>query len=363
MRVLQVTTHVNVGGISHYILSLSKAMKGKGVNTTVASSGGGLENAFFDRGIPHKRLNIKTKFEFAPKVFMSAFKLAGFVRGEGIDIIHAHTRVSQVAGAIAARLTGAAYVTTCHGFFKKRARGIFDTWGDKVVAISDAVKEHLVCDLGVRDERIEVIYSGVDIDHFTADCTAGEIENAKRGLGLKNGPIIGTIGRLSSVKGQKYLIHAMAEVISKCPDAQVLIIGDGDEDIPLKNLAGSLGIGNSIHFVPSVQDTHSCLSVMDIFVFPSIREGLGIALLEAMASGKACVTSDAGGIRNAIEDGVTGLLTPVGNSDAIGNAILKLIGDSDMRKRLGHNARSLAIDRFSLNGMADKMIELYERVI
>jgi glycosyltransferase involved in cell wall biosynthesis len=337
-------------------------MKAKGVYVMVASSGGVLENAFSDRGIPHKKLNLKTKFEFAPKVLMSALKLARLVRDENIDVIHAHTRVSQVASVIASRLTGVAYVTTCHGFFKKRARGIFDTWGDKVIAISDAVKEHLVCDLGVKDERIEVIYNGVDIDHFTADCTAGEIENAKRGLGLKKGPIIGTIGRLSSVKGQKFLIHAMAEVISKCPDAQAVIIGDGNEDVPLKNLAGSLGISNSVHFLHSVPDTHSCLSVMDIFVFPSVKEGLGIALLEAMASGKACVTSDAGGIRNAIEDGVTGLLTPVGNSDAISRAILKLIENNDMRKTLGSNARSLAIKKFSLDDMAGKMIGLYEGV-
>lgn len=363
MKVLQVTTHINVGGISHYILSLSKAMKAKGVHTTVVSSGGNLENVFSDRGIPHEGLNIKTKFEFAPKVLISAFKLARLVKDEGINVIHAHTRVSQVACAIAAKLTGTAYVTTCHGFFKKRARGIFDTWGDRVVAISDAVKEHLVCDLGVKDERIEVIYNGVDIDHFTADCTADEIENAKRSLGLKKGPVVGTIGRLSSVKGQKFLIHAMVEVINKYPDAQAVIIGAGDEDVPLKNLVRSLGIGNSVHFLPSVTDTHSYLSIMDIFVFPSVKEGLGIALLEAMASGKACVASDAGGIRNAIEDGVTGLLTPVGNSDAIGKAILKLIGDNDMRKKLGDNARSLAIEKFSLNNMADKMIELYEGVV
>lgn len=363
MKILQVTTHVNVGGISRYILSLSKAMKVKGVNTTIVSAGGSLENAFSDRGILHKRLNIKTKFEFAPRVLISAFKLAKLVRDEGIDVIHAHTRVSQVAGAIAAKLTGVAYITTCHGFFKKRARGIFDTWGDKIVAISDAVKEHLVCDLGVKDERIEVIYNGVDIDHFTADCTAGEIENAKRNLGLKKGPVIGTIGRLSSVKGQKFFIHAMVDVILKYPDAQAVIIGAGDEGVPLKNLARSLGISDSIHFLQSVSDTHSYLSIMDIFVFPSVKEGLGIALLEAMASGKACVASDAGGIRNAIEDGVTGLLTPVGNSDAIGKAILQLIGDSDTRKRLGHNARSLAIEKFSLDDMADKMIELYEGVI
>jgi len=102
---------------------------------------------------------------------------------------------------------------------------------------------------------------------------------------------------------------------------------------------------------------------MDVFVFPSVKEGLGIALLEAFASGKACVASDTGGIGNVVEDGVTGFLTPVGDPPAMAKAILKLIGDAGLRKRLGDNARALVMKKFTLDEMAGRMIELYRGVI
>ncbi|MDO8525812.1 MAG: glycosyltransferase, partial [Candidatus Omnitrophota bacterium] len=167
MKVLQVTTHVNIGGIANYILNLSGALKAGGIDVVVASGGGNLEYEFQARKIPHKYLNIKTKFEFAPRVIISAFRLARFIKNESVDIIHAHSRVSQVTALLASRLTGVPYVTTCHGYFKLRSRRAFDTWGGMVIAISDAVREHLKTDLGVNEGRIRLIYSGVDIDKFT----------------------------------------------------------------------------------------------------------------------------------------------------------------------------------------------------
>ena len=120
MRVLQVTTHINIGGRANYILTLSGSLKSKGVDVVVASSGGNLEGELRSHGIPHKFLDINTKFEFGPKVIGSIFKLARMIKDEKIGIVHAHTRVSQVAVFFAARLAGVPYVTTCHGYFKVR---------------------------------------------------------------------------------------------------------------------------------------------------------------------------------------------------------------------------------------------------
>jgi len=363
LKALQVTTHLNIGGISNYIVFLSKALKDKGAVTVVASSGGNMEKELAALGIPHKKLDIDTKFEFGPKVFKSAFTLARIIREEKIDIIHAHSRVSQAACCFASLATGVPYVTTCHGFFKKRARGIFDTWGVKVIAISDAVKAHLEKDLGVKTDRIELIYNGVDIDRFLKKYSDGEVRDIRKSLKLKDGPVIGTIGRLSSVKGQKFLIHAMAEVVSKRPDAQAVIMGDGDEEAGLKNLTKSLGLQDSVRFVSSEPDTHKFLSVMDVFVFPSVKEGLGLALLEAMAAARPCVASDVGGIRDVIEEGRNGMLVRVGDVQAMGSAIMKLLADAGMRKVLGENGRALVSLRFSLDAMGDKVIQLYRKVV
>ena len=363
MKVLQVTTHINIGGIANYILSLSGSLKSKGVDAVVASSGGNLEEEFRSRGIPHKLLDIKTKFEFGPKAILSAFRLAKVVKEERIDIIHAHTRVSQVSASLASRLAGVPYVTTCHGYFKLRSRKIFDTWGDKVIAISDAVAGHLKNDLGVADGRIRLIYSGVDIVRFAHTYSETDKYEIRNISGLNNSPVIGSIGRLSKVKGQKYLIQAMAEIISGGREAQCLIVGDGEDKSELEKLAVDLNIRDHVHFLSSTIDTPKLLSVIDIFVFPSVKEGLGIALLEAMAAGKACVASGIGGISDIIKDSSCGILAPVGDVGAIARSVEKLLDNKALQQEMGRNARNLVNEKFSLDVMGDKVIQLYKEVL
>lgn len=363
MKVLQLTTHLDIGGIANYILTLSRSLSQRGVTVIVASSGGELESELARYGISHRKINIRTKSELDPKVLRSILTVRAIVAQERPDIIHAHTRVSQVVAFFVSRITGVPYVTTCHGFFKTRARKIFDTWGAKVIAISAAVKGHLIKDLGVSEKRVELIYSGVDIEAFSKDCSPDEVTRIKKELGLHAGPLVGTIGRLSPVKGQAFLIKAMEDVLSKRPDVRALIVGDGPEENALKDLARSLNIEYAVKFLRADLDTHRILSSMDVFVFPSIKEGLGIALLEAMASGRPCVASDVGGIGNIIKDGINGLLVGPGDAAGIASSILALLDDDVLRKSVGNAARALVKERFSLTLMTDGVMRLYEDVV
>ena len=363
MKVLQLTTHMNIGGIANYIFELSRVLKGKGVDTIVASAGGDLEEGLGKAGISHERLNIKTKFEFSPKVFLAAFAVKRIVEKEGVDIIHAHTRVSQVTGAIASLITGIPMVTTCHGYFKKRLRSVIDTWGDKVIAISAAVYRHLKEDLGVDDKRIELVYSGIDTYKFSKEFSDTEIAKTKKYLGLSGKIVIGTIGRLSPVKGQKFFIQAMDEVLKHRSDVAGLVVGNGPEGPSIKSLAMALGIDNRISFIDSVKDTREALAAIDIFVFPSVKEGLGIALLEALAMTKPCVASRTGGIEDIIKDGESGILADVGNPDAIASAILKLLSDENLRIKMGRSGRSLVQSRFTLDRMADDIARVYGELV
>lgn len=362
MKVLHVTTHFNVGGISNYILTLSRALRSKGVEVIVASSGGDLKAELDRYGIPHRELDIRTKFEFGPKALRSGLKLSRIVRDEGIDIIHAHTRVSQVAALLASKMSGVPFVTTCHGYFRKRLRGIIDTWGVRVIAISDAVKAHLVSDLGVAAGRVALIYSGVDTSRFAEGPSPERAREARKALGLKDVSTVGTIGRLSSVKGQKFFIEAMKGILAVRPETQAILLGDGEEKASLEKLAGSLGIAGAVRFYDSCADTRAFLAAMDVFVFPSVKEGLGIALLEALTAGKACVASRIGGIPDIIRDGHSGLLVDVGDPKGISDAVLKLLADSSLRAEMGRRGRALVQERFTLEGMADNMIKLYADV-
>ena len=157
MKILLLTTHLNIGGISTYVLSLAKALKAKGHDVFVASSGGTLVAELTTGGVSHLKIDIRTKSEISPKVFKAIFDIYRIAKRLDIDVIHAQTRVTQVVGFFASRLCRKKLVTTCHGFFRKNiGRTLFPGWGDRVIAISEAVQEHLVKDFHVKKSRISM---------------------------------------------------------------------------------------------------------------------------------------------------------------------------------------------------------------
>ncbi|HPM42756.1 MAG TPA: glycosyltransferase family 4 protein [Candidatus Omnitrophota bacterium] len=363
MKALSVSTHFNIGGISNYMLALASELKNIGVETVIATSGGDMEVEARQSSIPHFRINIDTKFEFHPKLFIAAMQLKSIIEKERIDIIHAHSRVAQAASVLASRMTGVPVVTTCHGYFKKRLRKVFDTWGARVIAISDAVRQHIISDLGVSPDRVRLIYSGVDCDRFMRKYSADEIAIIKNGLGLRKRFVVGTIGRLSPVKGHAHFLEALASISSKRSDVEGLIVGDGPEREALQKQAESLGIKGKVKFISSNVDTPDFLAIMDVFVFPSLKEGLGIALLEALASGRASVSSDTGGISDIVENGSTGVLVKVADHTAMAKAVSDLLDDPARREMLGSRGRDLVRERFTLSRMAREVAGLYEEVI
>lgn len=364
VKILHVTTHMNTGGIAQYILSVASALKDRGVDCIVASSGGDMVEELQRRGIVHRSLDIRTKSEFGPKVLKSIFQIYRIIKDEGVDIVHGHTRVSQVSGLIASRMAGALYVSTCHGFFKKRlGRRIFDLWGDRVIAISGPVRESLIRDFKVSPERIELIYSGVDVRRFSKDRSNAEISDFKHKLGLGDEPIVGTIGRLSSVKGHIFFIEAMKGISSEGRRIKGIIVGSGPEEGSLKRLVKDLGMEDSFFFFESTADTPRYLDIMDIFVFPSVKEGLGLSLLEAMAQGRPSIASNIGGIRDIIKDGETGILFNAGDAGMLKRSIIRLLDDAGLRARLGQAARRLVRERFSLDIMTDKITSLYKNML
>ncbi|MFH1269457.1 MAG: glycosyltransferase family 4 protein [Candidatus Omnitrophota bacterium] len=355
MRILYLTNHLNVGGITSYTLTLAAGMRKRGHNVYIASSGGELLSRFIERGIVYVPIPIKTKSEASYKILLSRFKLAKFIEEKNIDIIHANTRVTQVLSCMLAR----PFVSTCHGFFKKRLlRRVFPCWGRRVIAISESVKEHLMKDFRVKEEDIRVIHNGIDLDKIREQ-EAGAREERKKDLGLSDGPVVGIVARLSEEKGHTYLIEAMREVIASIPAAQLLIVGEGRMREELTNLVKEEGVEKNVVFLPSVIDTQEVLSVMDLFVLPSLKEGLGLALMEAMALGLPVIGSGVGGIKSLIQDKYNGLLVGAADSRALSYAILELLQNPDKAKYIGNNARDFINRNFSQEDMVLKTEKVY----
>jgi len=351
MKILYLANHLNAGGITSYILNLSCGLKARGHDVFIASSGGELLPKFNNSRIEHFYIPIKTKNELSPKIILSAFKLAKLIKKNEIDILHSHSRTTQVLGCLLHRLTGIKHIFTCHGFFKRRfSRKIFPCWGDKVIAVSGQVGEHLIRDFQVSPDKIAVVCNGIDTDRFNQS-SAAQRQEFKLRLGLKLRPVVGILARLSDVKGHKYLIEAMKSVLLTYPDTQLLIAGEGRMEAKLKRLTEDLGIKESVFFVPNTLDTKEILCAIDIFVLPSLKEGLGLALMEAMSMGLAVVGSDVGGIKTLIKDGDNGFLVNPGDSDGIAQAIINLISDPSRAFGLGVKARKYISEGFSQEKM------------
>jgi glycosyltransferase involved in cell wall biosynthesis len=363
MKILLITTHLNFGGVASYTVSLARGLHSRGHKVFVASSGGGFEDLLKSEGIRHIRLPISTKSELSPKVLISSVLVRRFVATESIDIIHAQTRVTQIVAFIVAKAARIPYITTCHGFFKTRlGRKLFGAWGDRTVAISEAVREHLVNDFKLKKSTVELIYNGIALERFR-DYGDSEKTLLKNRLQLKSGPVVGIIARLSPVKGHRYLIEAMKTVIAKIPTAQLLIVGDGPIKKELCALTERLGIANNVYFEESVSNTAEYLSIMDVFVLPSLQEGLGLSIAEALAMQLPVAASDVGGIYSLIKDNVTGLLVPAQNTHALAAAITTLLNDPSLCRRLGQAGRTLIEEKFSLGTMITKIEDIYKETI
>jgi len=361
MNILLIANHLNVGGITSYLFTLASGLKQKGHQVYLASCGGELEDKFAKAGIILLKVPLNTKNEISPKIWISFWKLKKVVRDFNIDLIHSHSRTTQVLGYFLSRSLDKPHIFTCHGFFKPRSlRRIFGCWGQKVIAISQQVKEHLVIDFKLDENKISVIHNGIDTKNFGDSSGRASL---RQKLGVSEGFLVGIIARLSLVKGHTYLIQAMQKVARDFPNTKLLIIGQGKTEDALIKKAQVLGLSNSIVFIPEAKNTKDFLAAMDIFVMPSLQEGLGLALMEAMAQGIAVVGSAVGGIKTLIQDKVTGLLVAPADAPALAQAIITLLKDHELRRKLGAQAKEFIIANFSKEEMINNTEEIYQQAL
>lgn len=358
MKIMHLINHLNIGGIGSYALNLSAGLIKKGHRLFIASSGGELLGEFNRIGVETIRVSLNTKNELSPKIALSLLKLDKAVKANKIDILHSHSRTTQVLGCLLQRFTGVKHVFTCHGFFKRRfSRRVFPCWPDKIIAISDQVREHLINDFKLSPQRIDLVYNGIDLDKFSPPSFESR-QKAKLKIGLGPAPVVGILARLSDVKGHRYLIEAMKDVLPVYPQAQLLIAGEGKMEKELRKLTEDFGIKANVIFVTNTLDTREVLSAIDFFVMPSLNEGLGMALMEAMSMGLTVIGSSVGGIKTLIKDKENGLLVNPKDHRGISQAIISLISDYRKAIDLGRNAHKYMVNNFS----RDKMVLNTEQV-
>ncbi len=290
-------------------------------------------------------------------------KFVGFVKKHRIDLMHSHEFAMNTYGSIASVLSGVPIVTTVHGksyywkYLRRRMAYRFVSRQSKMVAVSEDIARGLCQAVGIRPDRIRTIYNGIEIDLFHPNQRMRE--QIRRELQVTDEQsVIGAIGNLYPVKGHTYLVRAAAAVIRMVPNAVFFIAGRGHLLESLQAEARELGVENKIRFLGFRDDVPALLQAMDIFVLPSLSEGLPLSALEAMASGKPVVATRVGGVPEVVVDGETGFLTAPEDADELAEKLVCLLRTPCLAHQLGANGQEIVKERFSL----DRMVKNYERL-
>lgn len=277
------------------------------------------------------------------------------------DLVHSHGYKADVFVHFALRRTPLCYVATCHNWldndWKSRFYGRLDRWVlrryCRVAAVSEEVKRRLELD-GVRSHRIVLIRNGVDLDPFQP-----AIQRPER----QPHAVVGFVGRLSTEKGPDLFLQAAQQVLRTHPNVEFVLAGEGSERTGLERLSRDLGIADKLRFLQYVDNMPVLYQKLDLFVSSSRREGLPIAILEAMASGVPVIATAVGEVPKIIDHGRTGLLAPPECAPALAEAMLQLLRNPRKREELSVAARQRMSEHFSLERMGADYLAFYKHAI
>ncbi len=271
------------------------------------------------------------------------------------DLIHIQARNAAVRGMWLARKLQRPYVLTVHDYLQPQERLIVDRrWCQRIIAVSDSVKADLRERTNLPCEFISVVHSGVDTDEAVSEVSVLEAGRV---------PIIGTAGPLEAVKGFPFFLGAAARVLAAGRDVEFVIAGAGPEESNLRRLARELKIDSRVTFVSNLLEFDDALTAMDIFCLPSLQQGIGTIMLEAMAMGRPVIATRVGGVYRVVRENDTGLLVPPSNSEALARRILELLDDPEHARTIGHTARAEVIKEFSVEQMVSKTVALYHEIL
>ena len=364
----------------HLLKPLGDALRRAGHEVHFCCSPGALLDELEQEGYSVYALPIARSYD-AVKHLISLTRLYRFLGRTGFDVIHTHTPVAGLIGRVAARLARVPRVVyTAHGFYfhegmspvVKRLFVSLERFGgrlsDLVLVQSEEDYREALRERIMPGDRLVHIGNGVDPTLFGGAGRTGEAAGARSALGLKDGPVVGFIGRIVREKGVMEFIRAAARVRRDHPDAQFVMVGsplESDRDDCRRRasrLAEDLGIADALLMTGYRNDVPALLSLFDVFALPSYREGMPRALLEAMASGIPVVASDIRGCREEVEEGVTGLLVPPRDHERLGESISLLLDSTERSRRMGEAARERVMERFDERKIVARQVRLIEEL-
>lgn len=376
--------HPLIGGPGRQALIMAKQLIAKGVDIVVISRRlSGVKNGVED-------IEVHYVSTFSPHVYnLSEFTIKNFIisisfalgtlikllklrrrfeivhfYGASLPLLICLPLLKIMGKKIVAKTTGGRGGKEAGGledFFLKPLLVAIFRYTDKFIAISDEINQRLLNE-GYLEERIVKIPNGVDTKIFSP-LSGLKREQLRDKFGFSGKQVFLYSGRLVKGKGLELLVKAMADVVKINKDAMLVVIGSGNLEDNFKKMVNTSGLENCVRCEGVVENVCEYLNAADIFIFPSLREGMPNSLLEAMACGLPVIASRIGGVVDVVEDGKSGILFEAGDVSGLASAMIRFLKDTELRQRLGAEARKRIVDNFSIEKVADEYIKLYKKLI
>ncbi len=366
MKVLQVLPQLNYGGVERGTVEIAHALIQSGAKAYVVSGGGRLVAEIEKIGGVHLSLPIGSKNPFIALSCLPRFKR--FIHEESIEIVHARSRVPAWVAYLATRKSSVHFLTTAHGFYRPHLLSRSMVLGEKIIAVSNAVADHLIQKFRVPPQKIVVIPRGISLEEFSPP-SEQEIQELRRKFHLPPDAFVaGIFARISPTKGHSLFLHTLHILHQRKIPIYGLIVGSskghGRYHKFLQSLIRQYQLEEYIRFTGFTENVPLYLSAVDVVVIPSsIPEAFGRSALEAMALKKPVVASAHGGVLDLVKPNETGILFSPGDSDALADALQTLLHDPEMKNRLGNAGFQLASSHFSLQQFTQKTLSVYQSLL
>lgn len=354
LKILHIDPERNWGGGEAQVLGLLTYLCRKGHrNDLLTHPGGRLFEQSASLGVRRHSLVTRNDLDLRPVP-----ALRRLIRSERYDIVHLHTKRAHTLSLWLPRGPQCPkYVVTRRMDYPEAkswyTRYLYNRRVDGVVAISRVIME-LLAEAGVEPGRIRLIHSGIDPERFVR-CAAAAV--------TKHDTVVGIVAALEERKGHRYLFEAAAALKRRGRKIEFLVAGEGPVRRQLEEQVKALNLADEVRFCGFVSDAPAFLSQIDIFVLPSLYEGLGVAVLEAMAAGKPVIASRVGGLPELVADGETGLLVSPKNVEGLIEAIARLADDESLAREMGRKGAARARTNFSLENMAAQNEAYYYELV
>jgi glycosyltransferase involved in cell wall biosynthesis len=367
VRVLYVFAALPVGGAEEVLITEVEGLDKTRFDPLVCvlSEKGPVGERIESRGFSVVALHRMKNHRFDPRIIRDLYRL---IKTEKVEVVHTHLYDGNKYGRLAAGLARVpALISHYHNVYARRRikyhliNRVLSTLNDRILAVSQAVKESVVrCDR-ISPEKIEVLYNGIDPSKFKGDF---KDSGARQQFGVTpEDYLIGVVARLEEQKGHMILFGALKRLIPDFPQIKVLVVGDGTLRPVLEAKVTEMGLSEQVLFVGTRKDIPAILAALDLFILPSLWEGFSLAILEALAMGTPVIATAVGGASEVICSGYDGLLIPPGEESSLVAAVREAILDPRKYREMGRKGKETVVRQFTVAHHLTRLQDLYLEVL